>query len=436
MAVPISIKNIKPGWKLEEKIISEDGRVLVNAGVILTPELIKRLQHILIVEQKVPYYYVKVSIVNNNPEEEAKLKEQYKQEEEDRIRMMEQDFDITDFLGDIDKDIAIDAIRNSYRASEKDFSTSLSVVNDCVKKIVYQVQTNPNFSYSLGQYKKINNVEDHSFRVSQFAVVLANAYNKSVPKERQINLDTVGIAALLHDYGTRFKDPEEMKKLATHSFSQQFLNHYPKVDHNLLTKPYDDEYKTIYAYVALKDFIPNSALNMILYSDERENSNSVLSGNTEKLDSSSKIGAKIIAICSMYDLLLYKVIESDQSLENVSVVMDRLAMEKIINPQLQALFSDTIPLYSVGVRVQLSNGKYATVIERRKGPLAAWPIVRTLEVNKEQAEIIDLSDISSNVTIKRVVGSKEHLSKTIALITEGQLRTTNITVLDPNTRLR
>ena len=141
------------------------------------------------------------------------------------------------------------------------------------------------------------------------------------------------------------------------------------------------------------------------------------------------MAAKIIFLCNLYDSLLLNTISNNENLENVSSLLEAFIANGLVNNTLGNLFINNIPLYSVGVRVELSNGEYATVVERFNGKDSSKPIVETLTNPPFIPEVIDLRKIT-NITIKRIVASSELLDEKIKEITQNQLETLGITSIE------
>ena len=128
--------------------------------------------------------------------------------------------------------------------------------------------------------------------------------------------------------------------------------------------------------------------------------------------------------------MLTNVISNNKSLENISSALEILVKNGIINETIGRLFLDNIPLYSVGVRVELSTGEYATVIERFIGHNVAKPKVETLVNPPLVPRTIDLRE-TTTITVKRIVASNELLDDKIREITKEQLQTMDITSIEP-----
>lgn len=343
----------------------------------------------------------------------------------------ELDFDIPSFLGEELENSTLEALKNTYRSSKQNIAATLTVVDSCIADITRLIESKPELSYSLGQYKEIPNngsvsVFEHSIQVAQFAVALANIYNNSIdPCEVQLDLKTIGMAALLHDYGSCFNDEAEMKKLSLYRLGDTFLQNYPTIPADVLQQTYNDNYRTVYAYSSLKNYLPSTIATMILLSGESDNGAIGLGIENNKNDAVS-MGARIIFLSNLYDSLLRNTISQNESLENVTTILQQLAINGVISEELTSLFIDNIPLYSVGVRVLLSNYEYATVVERFKGNDNYKPVVRTLVPAPLKPEIIDLRK-TTNITILSVVGKSVRLSDKLKDITKAQLETIDVT---------
>ncbi len=419
MGVLISLDSLKEGCFLDDSI-TKDGVLLYSKGTELTDNRIKNLINMLGED-----YRVNVSFHNsqNYSEEEIMLLE-YNQ------RISEQDFDIQGTVSKKVKDDTIQTLKKVFSSSYNSLSDTLSIVSKCINNITEQINNSENdFSYSLGQYKdegKVKDLMEHSFRVAQFAVVLASIYNKSNLKgnKKPLDVESIGTAALLHDYGQRYIDPKEMKRLSVFQFSDEFLKNHPSIPGDLLQKPYNPKYNVVYSYVALKNAFSSTICSMVLRSSEPERG-VLFKSNSINSSKNAEIGSKIIYLCNLYDSLLTNTLSQDYPLENVSTMMDQASVNDVINNDLYQLFKNNIPLYSKGVRVQLSTGEYAKVINYNLGADNSKPTVKTLTVNPNNSRIIDLRNEQS-VTITRIISSNERLSDKIRNMAEQQLVTVQI----------
>lgn len=425
MNIWISLDALKgdEGWVLAEPIYNTAGLILCPAERTLDKTTIEQLKkHYSKFDTPLDKVGIKVKFDSNLLSEEQKQQVKF---------IQEQDNDIPEIIPQQLHNDVLEAIRKTYLISEKNMADTMKIVEECMEDIASRIKQEE-FSYSLGQYKNpftVSDVSEHSLRVAQFAVTLANIYNQNISaSEDHINLKSIGTAALLHDYGVCFKDNNEMKKLSLYQLSNSFRANYPTIPEDVLQMPYDEKYRTVYAYTALKNFLDNSTLTMILLSSESENGYVGLNIKNNKNDTTS-IGSQIIFLCNLYDSLLHNTIKNDESLENVSAALSQLAENGATNKSLTTLFTDNIPLYSVGVRVQLSTGDYATVVERFKGKDASRPVVKTLVNPPLTPNTIDLRT-TTTITISKIIGSNEKLSNKINEITQNQLKTMGVTSIN------
>ena len=432
MGIPISLNGIRgdEGWLLAEPIRNYFGQTLCPADKLLDTTTIDLLKK----------HYIKL----NKPIKDivVHVKFQSKTLTDKQKELMEniqkQNCDIPSFISPELQIKTIVALKEAYNPSEGNLKNALKVVDECLDDLAQRIQTQSEFSYSLGQYKyplSMTNVLEHALRVAQFSVVLADIYNKQLSTtDQRISLQSIGTAALLHDYGTCFEDKKEMRKLSLYQLGESFIKTYPNIPSDLLQQPYNEKYKNVYAYAALKNFLDSPTLNTILLSGESENGKGLNCLNiVNRKTTSSAMAAKIIFLCNLYDSLLKRTLETDASLENVSTTLEMLVKNGVIHNQLGNLFLNNIPLYSVGVRVLLSTGEYATVVERFTGTDATKPIVQTLVNPPLRSTTIDLRN-TTNITIAKIVGSNELLDQKIKEITDWQLKSMEITSIPLETR--
>lgn len=442
MSIPVSVKNLTVDWYLADNVYSADGkRLLLKKASKLTNTIIERLQREFLINDN-SNHYVDITLDPTGTMDDEKLKEEVEKQEITRDLIYEQDNDIKSYVNNDLKKQVITSLNDTY-ISSKQIEDNIDTIKKCISDITYQILTNKNFCYSLGQYKEdiATKGDEHSFRVAQFAIVLADIYNnKLAERGKEIDLASIGLAAILHDYGTRFKDEKEMKKLSFCELTDSFINKY-KVDFDLLKHPYNEKYHTIYSYIDLSDTLSSSVCNMILLSNSTEKSD-LLSAHRD-LSSPYIVASKIINLCNFYDSLLSSAIKDNIPLENVSAVLFQLAENGLINKELTNLFFENIPLYSVGVRVLLSNGWYGTVIERYSGNDAAKPKVKIIGKDVNNFDGTTFDDIpneidlreTTTITVKRIVASSEILSTKIKLnsvnaIVNDQLNTRHISSLE------
>lgn len=366
------INNVKPGMVLDKPIIGLNTTML-NTGMVLTTTIIKRLKKLGIktINISLPYNKSSYYIYNQNVETT------------------------------IDKDL-INKTRNAL------VNFDIKNILDNSKNIVSTIINSQDFKYDLSEYKKNDDIFSHSIRVASFSIILAKIYNEylnniipdsNARQKYMIDLNTISTAALLHDIGKICKNDEMLKKIT--DIPDNLKSHFKGIMDTPLDK-YDDNFYSIYSYSLLnekQDIIPDIKL-MILLSGETENEKGPLKAPISYTQNRYNFvfGAKIIHLCDMYDRALKNCIENNESLENVIAKLSQEAMTGGVNKELENLFINNVPFYSVGTKVKLSNGSYAIVKESFVGRYDTYrPIVLTKPDYKE----IDLRN-ETTITIKEI----------------------------------
>lgn len=329
MGVPIYLDNLSgnEGWILAEPIRNEQGSILYPADKPLDTNTVEMLKK----------HFIKAT---NNKGSISKIHLQVKLNHKNltpaqKIIIENIEKQNSDVKGNIPKELhekTVQVLDQIY--DNKNIKNVLNVLTECVSDIARKVLTDPELSYSLGQYRKdgndgktndFSNVIEHSSRVAEFAITLANLYNKQVgSNSNQISLKNIGIASLLHDYGVCFQDKDEMEKLKKIELNESFFKTYPTIPRDVLQLPYNSKYKNVYAYAALKNCLDNSTLTAILLSNETQNGagNECLNIPNNKTNQTA-MAAQIIFLCNLYDSMLTNVISNNKSLENISSTLER-----------------------------------------------------------------------------------------------------------------
>ena len=417
----VGIDYLKEGMIVNETIFLGKAP-FISSGKVLTNQLIDLLKkHKNLLEHNV----LKVSIKN------LPIEEQYKLEKE-------LEWNQNNINSSIDSKIKKE-IQETLKIVTEHTDKPIELVQKCATTITNSLYFNqfkvvnekskekawfPNLDYNLEEYEGQNDIYEHSLRVAQFAVVVAAAYNQKelqAGKKETINLEKIATAALLHDYGYRYQDPIAMKSLANYQLSS-YLQKIYDIDPDILVKPYDEKNAPIYSFISLP--LDNTITNMILYSKENDVKTGPLKTTKDTIATSNniKMAARIINLCSLYDDVLKQAINNgiggqNMNLENVSAVMDYAAANGLIDKNLMDIFYDTIPLYSIGTRILLSDGRYGRVVKRKTDKISsAKPTIITTE-----GDIVDLSNAPLNLTIQRIVTKDEKLSNLVNTMALDQI---------------
>lgn len=364
----ISINKVKPGMTVGTGVMKIDSPIiLLNSDAVLTEKMIERLKAMGITEIDIKLTKDEEVIYNADKGVEPTLS--------------------TELFEDSKRSI-------------KNLNAAQIIYN--AKNITTSIIDSDEFKYSLSEYKNASDIFSHSVRVASFSVLLAKSYNDTLSSENQmykIDLDSIAVAAMLHDIGKLCEDKNVLKSVL--SLPNNLEKFFPSI-RELNLQNYNEDFSSIYSYLLINNnpLIKADTKMMILLSNEDELGKSPLqpSENFIKSRQSFIMGAKIIKLCSMYDDELKYSISMNEPLENITAKLDYSAANNIVNDELEQLFMDHIPLYSKGVKVKLSNGKYAVILESFYGRMhICRPYVMTIPDN----ELIDLRNERS-ITIEEI----------------------------------
>lgn len=386
----VSVKALIEGNVVAKSIKDNDGNLLLEKGRVLDEALINRLQNWFRDQD------LMISIADENEE---------LVEEEENVGPVEIDANL--------KNNTIDGLKNIYSSTGEELKGAIDETQSCIDKISQKLKHTTDWDYS--DEKQIDeDSEQHYFRVAKLAIILANIYNKEVSNNRKISLESIAMAALLHDYGKKFiNDEKAIKKL---SISNSVLKKCG-LPLNILRQPYNNEYHTVYAYASLDKFLPESTRTTILLSEIKDSL-------YKKFDQMSPNvqAAKIINLCNIYDILLERVIRDNIPLpmENVISYIGQLAQDGTIDLDIYNFFLKHIPVYKKGLKVLLSDGTVAVVMDSTP-EFRTKPTVLTLP-ESGVPQMIDLSETINLVIVSIIPENKTR--NQVTEIVQGQLNNT------------
>lgn len=411
----VGIDYLREGMVVEDPVYLGNA-LFIPANRVLTKENIERLKSS---KDKLKNSTIKIAISNNF----NKSKEQLECEKNWNTN----NIDLT--IDQETKGKIKDELRRITRLESKNIASSIELVEKCAEVINNKIfsnnvkapATNSTLNYDLSDYIVNNDIYEHSIRVAEFSVVIANEYNKKKENEGNskdmIDLNKIVMAALLHDYGVRFKDENEMRELSKKQLNDSLISRY-NLDENLLKEPYKEKFSPVYSFMSLP--LDSTISGIILYSGEDNIKSGPLKTTDETLKTSNsvKAAARIIHLCSLYDDILKSTITNNDSinLESIAIKLNFMAKSGIVDREMKDIFVENIPLYSIGTRVQLSDGNFARVISRpRKEVSSATPTVITTD-----HRIIDLA-MTPDVKIKKIVPNGIALSNLVNDIAKDQI---------------
>lgn len=396
MSERILVRDLREGDELIGDILYE-GKVLLKKGSVLTALQAERLH------KRFKDLNVSVNVHKVEQEAESLINEQSSNDQNA----------ISSISGYCEKK-TVEAIQSIYDKLPEEWQhDELGEIKYCMGEIVNNVKSSECLCYNLHDFTADDKKERHLYRVAKMAVALANVYNSTVPASAQINLTSIGMAALFHDYGKRFKNRKsDISKLKIEVELLRKLNLHPQFFKN----PYEPSLHSVYAYSSLKNNISEQICKIVLFSGLH---NSIVN----KFDSEipEVKAAKAIALCYEYDNLLEDVIKNNLSnpLENVLCVIDQGVENGKFSKKAYKLFMDNILIYAPGTMVLLSNGEYATVVSNNRN-FPSRPIVFT-DRTRGTPRLIDLVE-TTNITIEQILLEGARLNRKINKIESTQLK--------------
>lgn len=392
----INIDYVKEGSILKEDVYDYNGSKLITSGSIITKTILQKLK-----ERKIKYLTIDLT-----PEQQTEITLD------------------GDVMPSLDPILALETKKSvmGLNVDKNNVPLKLKDVIHNAEEMVYNIMENSPLSYKLTDYRKYLETSDHAVRVAVFAVFVANEYNKEASMPAQIDLEEIATAALLHDIGESCANTEIRESLGDLPRLGKTLEGIPT---EKLKNNYDENFVPYYSYCLLKDVYEISAItkNMVLLSREDEAMTGPLraqiSASTSYKGAQHVIGAKIINLCSLFDSYLVQNIQESSTLENVSVALLKVLMDKKFDIDLIKLFLQAIPLYPIRTKVKLSGSKknedgtyekfetYGIVIENFDD-MSSYHRPKVITIPNE--EIIDLR-IEPSITITNIVGDEKKFSE-------------------------
>ncbi|RSL34122.1 HD-GYP domain-containing protein [Salibacterium salarium] len=342
--------------KLGKALLNDDGKVLLNKGVGLSPRLIKRLN-----ENHIKYVYIEDSetddiVVEQPLSDETRVK---------ALQTMKEEFTV------IGKDEKLATSLRAEKVSEN-FTNVVDMVLDDVKghseavSLLSDVMLFDSYIFS------------HSLQVTIYSLRLAMELGYSDKQLREI-----GLGAILHDVG-KMKLPEEI------------LNKRGKLT--------EDEFKEIKkhpenGYYILKDMpnVPLLAAHCALQHHERLDGSGYPSGLTDK---EMHDYAKVISVADVFDAVTSHRVYRSAMLPSQGLEILYSGAGTLFDYEKVAAFQKVVALYPSGMKIDLSDGSKGVVVKQNKN-LPHRPVVRVTEENGETvSEPYDIDLLfKTNITI-------------------------------------
>jgi len=344
--IPITL--LKPGMKVGRPVYDSMGFLLLNSGVILKQEYIKKLHQlsissIYIQDERIPDVEIEDIILDETRQEAAGL--------------------VKNILDDFGKEPK--KAFNSLLIAKKKLS---NILDDIISQLLH----NPNLIINLSDIRLADNYTfSHSVNVAVLAVT--TAISLGLPRS---DLQKLGIGAFLHDLGKikiSLKILNKKDRLLPEEFAE--IKKHPRYGYDL---------------VKSQNLIDSSSSAVIFQHHERENGR----GYPQKLKGEQiNYFAKICAVVDVYDALVadrpYRpALPPHKALEIIENGGEEFDLAVLQN------FYQHIAAYPIGTIVGLSNDLIGIVTKNTVG-FPTRPRVRifwTNEFEKVQPYEIDLKE--------------------------------------------
>jgi HD-GYP domain-containing protein (c-di-GMP phosphodiesterase class II) len=336
-------KDLKPNMVLAKDIFNDSGSLLLIKGVPLTELHINKLQSL----------NYGAYIVDDNKKNESIKKE-------DIIQMKNRTFN------------EVKKILTNIKGRKE---INIKQIEEIATSILSDISRNPGIVRTIFDMNDFgSDLFSHSVNVSMLALIVGIEM-KLPPKQ----LNWLFTAAMLHDCGKIFLDPEIVNKPDKDlTFVDiECLRNHPYIGKDTL------EDLGISAQVYVPVYLHHEWYDGSGYP-------------TMKKGEDIHLFARIIAVCNKYDDIINP---KNMVINNVNEVIEAFMLSSgfELDPKIVKLFLDKLNPYCVGAKVKLSNGMIGTIKTTNKTSILR-PII-TVQLNGQSFDM-DLSQKSfTNITI-------------------------------------
>lgn len=358
----IPIECVRDQSILAKTLYDNSGNILVNKGVTLTPQVIKKLRELDI-------WSVYIEDEYSSSEIRDIIKPEFRQKS---ITFIKEAF------VNIKKIVMSESTKDNAENDNLEYINSLKNI---AEELVDNVDSNEQIMLSLVDIKSFDNyMYQHSINVAVISVTIGIAFK--MKKEELLDLAE---GALLHDIGKIYIPKDIYQK----------NNELTKEEREL----YDSHPMKGYEYVKKEFEVDENVLNIILQHHERVDGNGF--PNRLKENEISKF-AKIISVADCYDYLTSdtvhtRAIPAADALEFIMAHINTLFDYEVV-----LMFSKILIAYPAGTIVKLSNGDIA-VVESTPENYPLRPEVKIIRSNSKErigckiSLLDELSIVISNV---------------------------------------
>lgn len=357
----VNIQDLKLGMVIARPIYSSDGRILLQTGISLDEEYIRRLK-----EMGITSIYI-------------------------RDKFLDEVDDIPDVVSEKTRIAATKLIGDNFKQLEKQHKINTRAITNMVNNIIDELLSN---SKILVHLSDIRAFDDYTFAHSVNVCILSIMTGITLGYN-ELKLKELGLGALLHDVG----------KI--------------KIDKKILNKPGDltkEEFNEVknhteYGFEILRkyDDIPLLSAHIAYQHHERWDGNGYPRGLAGR---NIHEYARIVAVADVYDALLdYRPYRPSYTVTQAITIIKRMAGIYLDTSCVSSLIAN-IAVYPIGSIIELNSGEIGVVVDVNK-ETPTKPVVKIL-YNRNQKRIshpyeVDLSKFSTVVVAKSL--SEEEISR-------------------------
>ncbi|PKG23599.1 HD-GYP domain-containing protein [Niallia nealsonii] len=349
----IGTKYINEGVKLAKPILNDHGLVLINSGIELDSNRIKRLM-----ELDISYLYIEDERTNDiypNPVISEKLKKE-------AMQTIEKNFNEIKNAVTIQKPIVM----------EKAVSTFKTLIGN----VLDELQTNKElFALMSEVFLYDNYIFSHSLNVTIYSLALGIELKLS-----RKELEILGLGAILHDVG-KMDIPLDilMKPGKLTQEEYEIIKWHAETGFQMLRKVHT---------------MPLLVAHCAYQHHERLNGSGYPRGIT---GDTIHLYGKIIAVADVFDAITSNRVYRQAMLPHEALEILYTGINTLYDAKIVQAFKKSIVLYPTGLSVTLSNGEKGIVCRQNKG-LNERPIIRVLEKNGSKVVPYEL-DLKVNLSI-------------------------------------
>lgn len=323
----VSVSSLKGDEILGKQIFDESGRVLLNAGVELTPFYIERIKQLGILS-----VYIDDDISKNVIIEES--------------------------ISDKTRQMSKHAVKQMIEVYCREGKTDNSSIMNSVNSVIDDILSNKNVLINVAEISSSdNNIYSHSVNVCVLSTIIGTHMGYSMSKLRDI-----ATGAMLHDIG-RIKMLNDKKILAEHNNKEE-LDKYIELMHPKVGYDFLGEQHVWNAYVKVA---------ALMHHERCDGSGYPLKLKGEEINQI----AKIVSICDVFDNLI-----SGRGSEESKTVYEAIeylvGMSNIyFDEEMVRKFTMNIAAFPTGSGVVLSSNEKGLVIKQNNS-MPMRPVIKVI----------------------------------------------------------